>query len=102
MDSNELKEKITTLDKGGINTAALEVEYHLKKSLPAACHIPFSLMGLTFALPLFEPAKTGGALFGQCIVMATGCFFLLFSWQHLELLKTWYFIPIFECMDTQI
>ena len=31
MDSNELKEKITTLDKGGINTAALEVEYHLKK-----------------------------------------------------------------------
>ena len=34
MDSNELKEKINTLDKGGINTNALSVEYHLKKAYP--------------------------------------------------------------------
>ena len=31
MDSSELKTKINTLDKGGINTTALEVEYHFKK-----------------------------------------------------------------------
>lgn len=80
MDSNELKEKITTLDKGGINTAALEVEYHLKKSLPAACFI-FSLMGLTFCITFVRTSKDWwGVIWAIVIVvLLVGFYFFLMA-----------------------
>ena len=65
MDSSELKTKINTLDKGGINTTALEVEYHLKKSLPAACFI-FCLMGMTFCITFVKSGKDWWSHLGHC------------------------------------
>lgn len=56
MDSAELKEKITVLDKGGVNTIALKVEYHMKKSLPMACLI-FGIIGTAFCLHFVRSGK---------------------------------------------
>ena len=80
MDSSELKEKITLLDKGGINTAALEVEYHLKKSLPAACFI-FSLMGMTFCITFVRTGKDWwGVIWAIVIVvLLVGFYFFLMA-----------------------
>ncbi|MEK9727362.1 MAG: LptF/LptG family permease [Candidatus Margulisiibacteriota bacterium] len=80
MDSNELKEKITTLDRGGINTSALEVEYHLKKSLPAACFI-FCLMGLTFCVTFVRTGKDWwGVIWAIVIVvLLVGFYFFLMA-----------------------
>ena len=56
MDSSELKEKINTLEKGGINTRNLEVEYHLKKVCLQLAFI-FSLMGITFCITFVRTSK---------------------------------------------
>ncbi len=80
MDSNELKEKINTLDKGGINTSALEVEYHLKKSLPAACFI-FCLMGLTFCITFVRTGKDWWGVIWAIVlvVLLVGFYFFLMA-----------------------
>jgi lipopolysaccharide export system permease protein len=80
MDSNELKTKITTLDRGGINTAALEVEYHLKKSLPAACFI-FCLMGLTFCITFVKTGKDWWGVIWAIVlvVLLVGFYFFLMA-----------------------
>ena len=80
MDSNELKEKINTLDSGGVNTAALEVEYHLKKSLPAACFI-FCLMGITFCITFVRSGKDWWGVISAIIivVLLVGFYFFLMA-----------------------
>lgn len=56
MDSKELKQKIQTLNKGGVSTRALRVEYHLKKSLPLACLV-FGLIGIAFCINFVSSGK---------------------------------------------
>ena len=80
MDSSELKTKITTLDKGGINTSSLKVEYHLKKSLPAACFI-FCLMGTTFCITFVRSGKDWWGVIWAIItvVLLVGFYFFLMA-----------------------
>ena len=80
MDSSELKEKINTLEKGGINTRNLEVEYHLKKSLPAACFI-FSLMGITFCITFVRTSKDWWGVIWAIVlaVLLVGFYFFLMA-----------------------
>ena len=80
MDSSELKTKINTLDKGGINTTALEVEYHLKKSLPAACFI-FCLMGVTFCITFVRSSKDWWGVIWAIVmvVLLVGFYFFLMA-----------------------
>ena len=80
MDSSELKERIETLDKGGINTNALEVEYHLKKSLPAACFI-FCLMGITFCITFVRSGKDWWGVIWAIVlvVLLVGFYFFLMA-----------------------
>lgn len=56
MDSKELKNKITTLNKGGINTQGLKVEYYMKTSIPFGCAI-FGLIGIAYCLTFVRTGK---------------------------------------------
>ena len=56
MDSKELKDRIQSLKKGGINTRALKVELHMKKSIPLACLI-FGLIGTAYCLSFVKSGK---------------------------------------------
>ncbi len=80
MDSNELKDKINTLDKGGINTNALEVEYHLKKSMAAACFI-FSLIGITFCITFVRSGKDWWGVIWAIVsvVLLVGFYFFMMA-----------------------
>jgi lipopolysaccharide export system permease protein len=76
MDSKELKKRIHTLAKGGINTRSLKVEYHMKKSIPAACFI-FSLIGIALCLSFVRSGKDWwGVIFVIIIaILSTGLYF---------------------------
>ncbi|MBT5855707.1 YjgP/YjgQ family permease [bacterium] len=78
MDSFELKEKITVLEKGGINTRSLEVEYHMKKSIPAACLI-FGILGVGFCLRFVKSGKDwwGVIIAIVLVVLLVGFYFFL-------------------------
>ena len=78
MDSKELKEKILSLNKGGISTRALRVEYHMKKSIPAACFI-FGLIGIGFCINFVRSGKDWwGVIIAICIsVLTVGFYFFL-------------------------
>lgn len=80
MDSKELKGKIKTLNKGGISTRALRVEYHLKKSIPAACFI-FGLIGIAFSISLVKTGKDWwGVILAICIsVLTVGFYFFILA-----------------------
>lgn len=80
MDSSELKEKIDAYEKGGINTNALRIEYHLKKSLPFACFI-FSLMGMTCCIVMVRSGKDWwGVIWAIVIVvLLVGLYFVLMA-----------------------
>ncbi len=56
MDSKELKDKIKTLNKGGINTQGLKVEYYMKTSIPFGCAI-FGLIGVAYCLTFVRTGK---------------------------------------------
>lgn len=56
MDSKELKERIKTLNKGGINTQGLKVEYYMKTSIPFGCAI-FGLIGIAYCLSFVRTGK---------------------------------------------
>lgn len=78
MDSKELKSKILALNKGGISTRALRVEYHMKKSIPAACFI-FGLIGIGFCINFVRSGKDWwGVIIAICIsVLTVGFYFFL-------------------------
>jgi lipopolysaccharide export system permease protein len=80
MDSSELKIKINKLDRGGINTTSLKVEYYLKKSLPAACFI-FCLMGITFCITFVRSGKDWWGVISAiiCVVLLVGFYFFLMA-----------------------
>jgi len=80
MNSVELKEKINLLEKGGISTQALEVEYHMKKSIPVACLI-FGIIGMAFCLNFVASGKDWwGVIFAICVsVLAVGFYFFMMA-----------------------
>lgn len=80
MDSAELKEKIQNLNKGGLSTRTLRVEYHLKKSVPFACII-FGLIGIAFCINLVSSGKDWwGVIVAICIaVLTVGLYFVMLA-----------------------
>lgn len=80
MDSTELKEKINVLDKGGVNTSRLKVEYHMKQSVPAACFV-FGILGAAFCLRFVKSGKDWWGVITAIIlvVLLVGFFFFLMA-----------------------
>lgn len=80
MDSSELKERIASYTKGGVNTNALRIEYHIKKSLPVACFI-FCLMGMTCCIVMVRSGKDWwGVIWAIVIVvLLVGLYFVLMA-----------------------
>jgi lipopolysaccharide export system permease protein len=78
MDSKELKSKISSLSRGGISTRALKVEYHMKKSVPAACFV-FGLVGMAFCLGFVRSGKDWwGVILSICTsVLTVGFYFFI-------------------------
>ncbi|MBG90293.1 MAG: hypothetical protein CL521_00570 [Actinobacteria bacterium] len=78
MDSKELKTKISQLDKGGVSTRALKVEYHLKRSIPTACLI-FGLIGIAYCLSFVRSGKDWwGVIISICTaVLSVGFYFFI-------------------------
>lgn len=80
MDSKELREKIEDLEKGGLNTRELKVEYQLKLATPAMCAV-FGLVGLAFCLSFVKTGKDwwGVILAICCAVLTVGFYFFLLA-----------------------
>ncbi|RAP33546.1 hypothetical protein DID75_01915 [Candidatus Marinamargulisbacteria bacterium SCGC AG-410-N11] len=80
MDSQELKKRIDTLNKGGISTRTLKVEYYMKSSLPGACFI-FGFLGIAFCLSFVRSGKDWwGVILSICFaVLSVGFYFFLLS-----------------------
>ncbi len=80
MDSDELKEKIAQYQQSGLQTNALQVEYHLKKSVPAACFI-FVLIGIAYCFSFVKTSKDWwGVIFSICTaVLTVGFYFFLLA-----------------------
>ena len=78
MDSQELRKRIDALDSGGISTRALTVEYHLKKSIPAACAI-FCLVGIAYCFSFVRSGKDWwGVILAICVaVLSVGFYFFI-------------------------
>ena len=78
MDTKELKNQIQTLDKGGISTRNLKVEYYMKTAEPGACVI-FGLLGIGFCLTFVRSGKDWwGVIFAVCAaVLTVGFYFFL-------------------------
>lgn len=80
MNSNELEDRIQTLEQGGVSTRILRVEYHMKKSLPVACFI-FGLVGIAFCLTFVKSSKDWwGVIIAICsAVLIVGLYLFLVS-----------------------
>lgn len=78
MNSKDLKEKITTLDKGGVSTRNLKVEYHMKTSIPMACFV-FGLVGIAFCLSFVRSGKDWWGVIMAIIiaVLSVGFYFFI-------------------------
>ncbi len=78
MDSRELKEQINTLQKGGVSTKNLAVEYYMKSSLPGACLI-FGLIGIAFCTWFVQSGKDWwGVVIAVCTaVLSVGFYFFI-------------------------
>ena len=76
MDSSELREKIQVLNKGGVSTRAYRVEYHMKKSVPAACFV-FGIMGIAYCFNFVRSGKDwwGVIIAIICAVLSVGLYF---------------------------
>jgi len=71
MDSRELKDKIGKLEASGLKTTALQVEYHLKKSIPAMCFV-FVLIGIAYCLNFVKTGKDWwGVIVSICVAVLT-------------------------------
>jgi lipopolysaccharide export system permease protein len=80
MDSRELSKKINILQKGGISTRSYRVEYHMKKSVPAACFI-FGIIGIALCLSFVRSGKDWwGVILSICIsVLLVGFYFFILA-----------------------
>lgn len=59
MNASELKEKINTLQKGGISTKSLKTDLYMKFSIPLTCLV-FALIGLPLSIPGIRTGRTWG------------------------------------------
>tara|TARA_A100001015_G_scaffold300010_1_gene384822 strand:+ start:1079 stop:2206 length:1128 start_codon:yes stop_codon:yes gene_type:complete len=80
MDSKELREEIMNMEKGGLNTRALKVEFQLKLATPAMCAI-FGLVGIAFCLSFVKTGKDWwGVILAICTaVLTVGFYFFLLA-----------------------
>ncbi len=71
MDSKELRNKIQGLQKSGLSTRSLSVEYHMKKSVPVACVI-FGLIGMSYCLTFVRSGQDWwGVIIAICLAVLT-------------------------------
>lgn len=77
MDSAELKNMITMLNRGGVNTRSLLVDYYMKYSIPLTCFI-FVLIGIPFSLPPIRSARAWGIVLCIAIVFSFYVFASIF------------------------
>tara|TARA_A100001015_G_C15042020_1_gene740392 strand:+ start:388 stop:1515 length:1128 start_codon:yes stop_codon:yes gene_type:complete len=80
MDSRELRNEISTMEKGGLNTRELQVEYQLKRATPAMCAV-FGLVGIAFCLSFVKTGKDWwGVILAICAaVLTVGFYFFLLA-----------------------
>tara|TARA_B100000427_G_scaffold234382_1_gene197436 strand:+ start:180 stop:1295 length:1116 start_codon:yes stop_codon:yes gene_type:complete len=80
MDSNELKAKIQSLDESGLSSNYYQIEYHLKRSLPATCLI-FVLIGISYCFSFVRTGKDWwGVIIAICVsVLTVGLYFVLLA-----------------------
>jgi lipopolysaccharide export system permease protein len=80
MDSHSLKQKISTLNKGGVNTRSLKVEYYLKQSIPMACFI-FGLLGISLCISFVQSSKDWWGVIISIIiaVLSVGFYFFIMA-----------------------
>ncbi len=83
MDSQELQKEIANLEKGGGNPQVLKVEFHLKRSLPAACLI-FGCMGVGLCMWLVQ---TGRDWWGVIIAIGTAVLLTAFYFFLVAVLR---------------
>lgn len=78
MSSQELKEKIKTLKKGGVKTTALVVDYFMKTSTSGA-NLIFGIIGIAFCLTFVQSGKDWwGVVIAVIIsVLAVGFYFFV-------------------------
>ena len=101
MDSTELKEKINVLDKGGVNTNRLKVEYHMKQSVPAACFV-FGILGAAFCLRFVKSGKDWWGVITAIILVVLLVGFSFFLWHYLDQLDAKVFTAVFGSMDAEL
>ncbi|OGI03593.1 MAG: hypothetical protein A2X42_01015 [Candidatus Margulisbacteria bacterium GWF2_38_17] len=80
MGSDELRQQIGTLDKGGINTNSLKIELSMKKSIPAAS-LSFAIIGMSLCILFVSSSKDWwGVIFSVLIaLLAVGFYFFLMA-----------------------
>lgn len=80
MDSAELASQIAMLSHSGLSTRHLEVEYHIKSSLPSAC-FAFSILGLAVCMGFIKSHKDWwGVIAAVCTAtLSTGFYFFLMA-----------------------
>lgn len=78
MDAKDLKTKIKDLEKSGLATKALKVDYYMKYSMPFACLI-FGLIGIAFCLSFVRSGKDWwGVIWAICIaILGVGLYFFI-------------------------
>ena len=77
MNSKELSQIISMLNRGGVNTAALTVDLLMKVSIPATCFV-FALVGIPFSLRGIRSGRTWGVLFTVILIFTFYVFASIF------------------------
>ena len=78
MSSSELAKQIELLSKGGISTFELEVAYHFKFAIPAACFV-FALCAAPLSMHFARAGSFGGVLLAVSLVFVYYC---LMQWAR--------------------
>jgi len=66
MNSKELGELISMLQKSGVGAKALQTDYYMKVSVPVTCLV-FALLGIPFSLPAVRTGRAFGVVF--CVAL---------------------------------
>lgn len=78
MSSSELAKQIELLSKGGLSTEELEVAYHFKFAIPAACFV-FALCAAPLSMHFAKAGSFGGVLLAVALVFVYYC---LMQWAR--------------------
>jgi len=66
MNSKELSELVSMLEKGGVDAKALLTDLYMKVSIPVTCLV-FALLGIPFSLPAVRSGRAFGVVF--CVAL---------------------------------